>query len=1002
MNKRITKRIPTYDIAKGMLIIFVAWGHSDNNIAANGFDINKYEAIHDACFATVFSIILPFYMPAFFFISGCCSNFEKGAKDFVLSRIKSMLLPMFIFCYLPYLCVYTLKGSAKLLPMLQEMLSGGKWFIAALFVSELFFYCINRYVTRNCLKQLVICTLMYLTGSMIHCSGIIDPRHDFWALNHVLMLTFMLPLGILLKDKIGKISLLISFVCFIATCFITQYATGGLPFITNYIDLNYASILPLFVLAASGSVFIVSLCHLIGHMPALEFLGKHTLLIFFLHGHFYLYKFILPIIEGASYMVTLLTWLLSILSATFIPALISRALDIRYLRLLKGKTQLVLLLVTLSASMASAQSHPIYYGDINNDGTVTVTDIVCLQRQILGQQEWMKVRYDSLDISSLSPNDTIYITSKDNKVIKIAAVDIKSFCIGADRHNPPQDPDGQGDGDNDTYTLNYVTSYTHGARRSYEGMAIDGDNLYAVGSFGLRKLDYRQTETPQLVKQLQLSENTDLIGRCIAQNEDYLYIGMRQNSPGTTYKHMPQMSFDFEDEIDTTFQLSNGAHIVCELASLRCPNKGQTCLRLTSTAPQDSEEATTYARSLPTVLKAGEISFWLNFDSHSDSKAEIPILWHGSRKTAGIDIVGDGTSYSISLDMNGNVSQGGNHRLRYGEWYNIKVQITDDEAKLSYRTKEAGYWELLSTQSQEDPNEFDAVGFGLSTEDKNVTVLLDDFYFNETDIDAVSYVNGALVVVDKATMSICNKYNLDVKGTDVKVYGNILIMDCLYGCNVYKLDDKKNPLLTYTYRHPTYKEFQGIDLYHVDNRTYAFLCNYNLGYTILDVTNPDDVNIVKMDESWITHNGMSMRYGYYNFDVVLDYPYVYMTHLRTLDKQGTETDYRGIQVLDISDLNNVKRTLYTAPLADLCIKPYGDKCPVRIERLHNSLYIDNGDKGLLRFDMKGNGVLEYKGPFKIPGCQSAFNMLNDGNRRFFIGEDCYQNLPASIHLYNVK
>lgn len=841
---------------------------------------------------------------------------------------------------------------------------------------------------------------MYVAGSLIHCSGLVDPRQDFWALNHALMLTFMLPLGGMLKDKIGKRSLFISLVCFATICVITRYALGFFPYITNYVDMNYASILPLFVLAVSGSIFIVSLCKAIGHMPALEFLGRHSLLIFFLHGHFFFYKLILPRIEGTSYIVMLLFWIISIITATFIPVFISRVFDMKYLRLLKGK-KLILIFALMSTSVASAQNRPVYNGDLNNDGVIDIVDITWLQRQILERQKSIKINYDSLDISSLSPKDSIYIACKDHRIIKIAVADIHTINIGSSLPNDLQNTGDHWQPDANNYDLTYITSYTHGARRSYEGMVIDNNNLYAVGSFGLRKLDYSQEETPRLVQQLQLTTNKDLNGRCIAQNDEYLYIGMRQNTPGTTYKYLPQVTFDFEQDDITAHQLSHAPHITYDLTGERCPNKGQASLKLTSTEPEGCEE-TSFSKNLATTLTTGEVSFWLKYEGLSSNNADIPILWHNGQRVATVQIASDGNSYSLSIDVNGNIAQSQGIRLQTEEWYNIKMQITAEDVRLLYRSKEAGDWNLLIKQAHNAYTGFDAIGFGLATKDKNQVILIDDYYFNETDLDEVSYVNGALVVVDKATMSICNKYNLDVKGTDVKVYGNMLILNCLYGCNVYRLDDKSCPVLTYTYRHPTYKEFQGIDLYHVDGHTYAFLCNYNLGYTILDVTNPDEVSIVKMDESWITHNGTSMRYGYYNFDVVIDYPYVYLTHLRSLNKQGTETDYRGIQVLDISDLNNVKRTLYTAPFEDLCIKPYGDKCPVRIERLRNSLYIDNADKGLLRFDMKGNGVLEYKGPLTIPGCQSAFNMLNDGNRRFFIAEDCYQNQPAAIHLFNVK
>lgn len=649
----------------------------------------------------------------------------------------------------------------------------------------------------------------------------------------------------------------------------------------------------------------------------------------------------------------------------------------------------IVLFVTVAAS---AQNHPVYCGDVNCDGTVDVADIELIQKHILKGQEPGKVSYDILDISSLPATDSIRIIHNDKSITTIAVADIASIEHVA----------------SDIYTLEHVSTYTQGSRRSYYCMIVDGDKVYAAGGFGYRAIDYADEFQPKIITETAAYNiGKDLIGRGITQNDSYIYMSMRQNSAGEIYKHNPQISFDFEqpDEgIDgyrqqPGIQIIQSSNITIDLLGARCPNKGQQSARL-RTAALSAPESTSFIQHLTETKTEGDVSFWLKIDDKCAIDAEMPLFWNEDQTVISLRLSGEGGLFTLQLNVGDEEHAAIVTTFAAGEWYNLKLQLRDRHARLFWRGKEAGDWQLLDqTDLSDGIYHYDAFGFGLTTGDSGLCILVDDYYYNETELDEVSYLNGALVVIDKATNEVCCTYHLDVKATEIRAHGNTLVMNCLYGYNIYSLDDPRHPELVYTFRNPTYKEYQGIGLYDVGDRSYAFLCNYNKGFTILDITSPYDIKVECVDESYITYEGVSMKYISYNFDVVVDYPYVYLTHLINLAKHGTDVDYRGIQVLDISDYNNVQRTLYPVPQEDLCIKPYGDKCPVRIGRFRNSLFIDNGDMGLLRFDMQGEGKLRYAGPFEIDGCQSAFLAVSADSERLFIAEDCYQNLPASLYLF---
>lgn len=110
------------------------------------------------------------------------------------------------------------------------------------------------------------------------------------------------------------------------------------------------------------------------------------------------------------------------------------------------KQYLLLLFLLLATTLVSAQNHPTYCGDANNDGSVNVGDIETITKLILEKEEPLKVSYDVLDLKALPQDNVIHITLKDNSVVTIAITDIATFEITAPAGG--EDNPGEGNGDN--------------------------------------------------------------------------------------------------------------------------------------------------------------------------------------------------------------------------------------------------------------------------------------------------------------------------------------------------------------------------------------------------------------------------------------------------------------------------------------------------------------------------------------------------------------------------
>lgn len=94
MNNTLTNRMQWLDVAKGITIILMVFGHTS---------IPKF----------VSDFIWAFHMPLFFIASGWCTNWKReGVCKFITKKANSLLLPFVVYSVI-VLSINLLTGGGK-------------------------------------------------------------------------------------------------------------------------------------------------------------------------------------------------------------------------------------------------------------------------------------------------------------------------------------------------------------------------------------------------------------------------------------------------------------------------------------------------------------------------------------------------------------------------------------------------------------------------------------------------------------------------------------------------------------------------------------------------------------------------------------------------------------------------------------------------------------------------------------------------------------------------
>lgn len=173
------KRLDYIDIAKGLGMLAIIWGHIMEVGTTNIF-------------------VYAFHIPLFFFISGAVFQKDKykSFKDFAKRRIKTLVIPYFIFSFLTWLLwvAYATLSHSKvesyLMPLVQTFIAQGSfgylvhnvplWFVSCLLVIEILYFFIRR-AEKDSTVIIICCVLALCSVLMEMLGGFFDYRKLPWS-----------------------------------------------------------------------------------------------------------------------------------------------------------------------------------------------------------------------------------------------------------------------------------------------------------------------------------------------------------------------------------------------------------------------------------------------------------------------------------------------------------------------------------------------------------------------------------------------------------------------------------------------------------------------------------------------------------------------------------------------------------------------------------------------------------------------------------------------------
>lgn len=399
-------------------------------------------------------------------------------------------------------------------------------------------------------------------------------------------------------------------------------------------------------------------------------------------------------------------------------------------------------------------------------------------------------------------------------------------------------------------------------------------------------------------------------------------------------------------------------------------------------------------RTTISECKEGWFSFWINIPSLFSQVIKCPLTYNNATCLYRINMIPTEGGYYIS-------NNGTSHKKVFsvGEWYNIKIHVHSSGSELYYREADCTEWIPIETNSIYNPP-FNTISVGLSTNTPNTMMYIDDYYFDETDIDKVSYVNGKVYILDKTDLSIKNTINLDYRATGIAIKNNILIVSGLYNVKFYDISIPLKPRHLYTYQPTFERDMQDVCTYDYGGHSYAIVCCYSSGFMIWDITNRDNIKLI-CDEDFkdIIINGLYIKGKLNCFSCVVDYPYVYMT-LSPLPAYASRfKTLSGIMVLNIQDISNITREFVFIPVSDITNTNAisGDPAPIKIAKYNNTLYLNNREKGISIFDTN-NHIPVYRQSLKIGNSIYPITIAPDG--RMFLGDD--RNFEGEKNLYLLR
>ena len=299
-----SKRIDFIDLAKGVCIILVVFGHTGYPIRIPGWSIVR--------------------MPLYFMLSGLFFKDYGGWRQFIVKKTNKILIP-FLFFYLtgclvfylikwlkPELLITDARGIMDIFDN-RQFFNGPIWFLLALYWCNVFFCGITTRIKSDIGKFIVICILGFV-GWYLGYRGIFIPLFIDVALTSMPFFTmgyFLKKTNILYPNNFDKYNIFL----FAAFWFISWCIDQNLY---QRLSLHYNAIegWSTYLLSFTSVMSVLFLCKFLKRIPFITYVGRYSIIILCVHHLIYrplivFCRMILPESEFVSFLIALATLLLS-------------------------------------------------------------------------------------------------------------------------------------------------------------------------------------------------------------------------------------------------------------------------------------------------------------------------------------------------------------------------------------------------------------------------------------------------------------------------------------------------------------------------------------------------------------------------------------------------------------------------------------------------------------------------------------------------------------------
>lgn len=335
------QRLPWIDVSKGLLILFVVLGHIEY-YAQEFVGSHSYDFLHHIMF-----LYLPYYIPAFFVVTGFCSNFDVPFKTFLVKNIKTLLVPSVLIGFLVarWIELFLYGGGLSVsnflsINYMELCMTGGHWFLTTLFLSKMVLYFQQKYYKEKPFWTFVILLIIMLLGSILYNRNIFP---NIWYYKHTMILLPFLFIGTWLRKNpqwIDKSYNKFAGFGIIIVAFFMQRFGMPYPYIVGAIGVFWGNFLLCVVMVMSGTLMVFSVSKKIQGCKPFEILGKHSLMIFLLHSAFLIFFLRITehigITENTNIGIRMITFLIILSLSSIFPVFVDLWID-KHARYLKGK-----------------------------------------------------------------------------------------------------------------------------------------------------------------------------------------------------------------------------------------------------------------------------------------------------------------------------------------------------------------------------------------------------------------------------------------------------------------------------------------------------------------------------------------------------------------------------------------------------------------------------------------------------------------------------------------